>query len=239
MPSPPQSILVATLLFLSTIGSQQVSAQSQCGPILPATQVPSKFNLNTNFYKKYLPGPGGLPIVGSDKVRDEALYRAQALLFNLASTMNPQIFTFMSGTPNIRAALMAESELTTDIPEHSDLTPKEYWDQRARGLGATLARPAVSGGEENLLCTPSDRYRGECILLHELSHSIQEFGANYLFPDFQSRLDAAFANVVQRNLFENTYARTNPAEYWAEGAQAYFDCNAVSSPPNGVHGEIG
>ena len=37
----------------------------------------------------------------------------------------------------VRFAVMAATELTTDIPEHSDLKPNKYWDKRARGLGAT------------------------------------------------------------------------------------------------------
>lgn len=51
---------------------------------------------------------------------------------------------------------MAQDEMTTDVPEHCDLRPKDYWDRRARRLGATDARPAVSCGEENLLCLPGD-----------------------------------------------------------------------------------
>ncbi|KAI8850010.1 hypothetical protein BC829DRAFT_442483 [Chytridium lagenaria] len=231
------STRILTLLLSFTLATTTFA--QLCTPVQPATNVPTQFNLNTQFYKKYLPGPGGLPIVGSAIVKDEALYRAQALLFKLAETMDARIFTSMVSV-NIRNAIMAETEVTTDIPEHSDLTPKEFWDQRAEGwVRATLWRPAVSGAEENLLCTPGDRYRGECILLHELSHSIQEYGANALYPTFQSRLNAAHADAIAKGLWRNTYAATNSAEYWAEGAQSYFNCNAVARPADGVHNEIG
>ena len=40
------------------------------------------------------------------------------------------------------------------------MTPKAYWDKRARGLGATPERPAVSCGEENLLNLQGDWYPG-------------------------------------------------------------------------------
>jgi alpha-glucosidase len=29
---------------------------------------------------------------------------------------------------------------------------------------------------------------------------------------------------MDRGLWKGTYVATNPGEYWAEGAQAYFDC---------------
>ena len=105
--------------------------------------------------------------------------------------------------------------------------------------GATLARPATSGGEENLLCTPGDRYKGECIFLHELSHTIQEYGMSAIDSTFTQRLEQTYNSALRKGLWKETYAATNYLEYWAEGSQAYFDCNAVASPANGIHNEIG
>jgi hypothetical protein len=92
----------------------------------------------------------------------------------------------------IRVAIMAPTELTTDIPEHSDLTPKDYWDRRARGLGATKIRPATSCGEENLLCYPGDPYFGESILIHEFAHTIHEIALAEVDPSFDARLKRAY-----------------------------------------------
>ena len=206
-----------------------------CGPILSVDKVPSNFNIRRDFYKKYLIGPGGVPIISSEKVKDEALYRAQNVMYSLAKTMNNDIFTNIAKV-NIRMVIMAETEMTTDIPEHSDLVPKDYWDARARGLGSTLERPATSGGEENLICTPGDRYKGECIFLHELAHSIHMFGMDSTFND---RILNAYSNAKNKGLFNNTYAMENYLEYWAEGSQSYFNCNAMSNPSNGIHNEIG
>ena len=56
------------------------------------------------------------------------------------------VIKMLSGRPDVRAAMisngarvgiMARTEVTLDIPEHSDLKPNKYWDKRARGLGAT------------------------------------------------------------------------------------------------------
>ena len=76
----------------------------------------------------------------------------------------------------VRFAIMAHNEYTTQIPEHSDLQPRLYWNKRARGLGATFERPAVSCGEENLLLYPEDPYSKENILIHEFAHAMHNTG---------------------------------------------------------------
>src|SRR5690606_17057721 len=79
----------------------------------------------------------------------------------------------------VRVGIMAESEVTTDMPEHSDLNeafPGINWDTRARGLGATVDRPLTSVGEENLLQLPGDVYMGENILVHEFAHTFFDLG---------------------------------------------------------------
>ena len=50
------------------------------------------------------------------------------------------------------------SENTTNIPEHAFLgsDPNTNWDERARGLGATMSLPVGSSAEENILCHTND-----------------------------------------------------------------------------------
>ena len=88
-----------------------------------------------------------------------------------------------------RYAVMARDEFTTDISEHSDLKPSQYWDRRARGLGATFARPAVSCGEENLLGLPGDPYAKENILIHEFAHALHQMALIQLDNSFQNQID--------------------------------------------------
>jgi alpha-glucosidase len=108
------------------------------------------------------------------------------------------------------------------------------WNKRARGLGGKY----TSGGEENILELPSDRYVGESIFIHEFAHTLDQFGFSRTDPTFRSELRAAYAKAMEEGLWKNTYAATNRAEYWAEGVQSYFDCNRTASPPNGIHNEI-
>lgn len=190
----------------------------------PPTALVERLKLS-GFYKKYV-DCGGVPVLSSEKVSDDALRRAAYLIDQMLEGRND--IRQAIARNRVRFAVMAPDELTTEIPEHSDLTPKAYWDQRARGLGATHARPAVSCGEENLLNLPGDRYDAENILVHEFGHVIHEMGLNSLDPGFPQRLQAAYGAAMKAGLWKGKYAATNPSEYWAEGVQSYFCTNRVN-----------
>jgi cyclophilin family peptidyl-prolyl cis-trans isomerase len=101
------------------------------------------------------------------------------------------------------------------------MTPKDYWDRRARGLGGRL----VSGAEENLLAFPGDPYNTENILIHEFAHVIQGVGLRKVDPTFNKRLRAAYDDARKKGLWQDTYAGSNNGEYWAEAVQSWFDNN--------------
>ncbi|HEY6167310.1 MAG TPA: hypothetical protein VI454_04675 [Verrucomicrobiae bacterium] len=174
---------------------------------------------------------GGLPVLASAKVSDFAVAEAAFLIRKMVGH-RPEILRAMADN-RVRFVVMATSEMTTDVPEHSDLTPKSYWDRRARGLGATPARPAVSCGEENLLDLPGDPYAKENILIHEFAHAIHERGLNKVDPTFDQRLAAAYEHAKAAGLWRGTYAMQNRMEYWAEAAQSWFDCNRVNDTEHG------
>ena len=143
----------------------------------------------------------------------------------------------------VRVAIMAESEVTTDIPEHAFLKndPNTNWDERARGLGGTIGVPTTTGAEENLLCYPLDRYAGESILVHEFAHTIMNLGLPFVEdgPRILDRLNEAYEKAIEAGKWANTYAAATVEEYWAEGVQDWFDTNLTSDPPNGIHNHVG
>ena len=174
-----------------------------------------------DFYRKHLDNDG-FPIVSSSAVSDYALREADYLIDRM-----------LVGREDIRRALidlrfrfsvMAYNEFTTDVPEHASLKPKDFWDRRARGLGATLSRPSVSCGEENLLQYPGDPYEGENILIHEFAHAMHE-AIRTFDPDFDKRLEAVYQQAMEEGLWKGKYASSNRYEYWAECVQSYFDDN--------------
>lgn len=185
-----------------------------------------------SFYTQYVPAAGGIPVVASSRVQPEALAEA-AWLIDKMLAQRPDVAAAIGRSP-VRFAVMAHDERTTDMPEHSDLEPRDYWDRRARGLGATLERPATSCGEENLLCFAGDPYAEENILIHEFAHTIHQIGLAQVDPTFEPRLRAAFDEAARAERWTGTYARENPAEYWAEGVQSWFSCNRTHDSEHGA-----
>lgn len=201
-------------------------------PIIEPTEaMRTSFRL-APFYRKAIDA-AGFPIVASEKVSDYGLREAAYLIDHMLEGRDDLRAALVAS--KTRFAIMAPTELTTDIPEHSDLEPKRYWDRRARGLGATPVRSAVSCGEENLLCLPGDPYGTENILIHEFGHAIHEMGVNRVDQTFDDRLQAAFEAAKAAGLWEQTYAATNHHEYWAEGVQSWFDTNR---PPDAIHNDV-
>ena len=103
---------------------------------------PAEMHL-AKFYGKYV-SASGYPIISSTQVNDYALKEAAFL-----------VDTMLAERPDVRAAMikngsrmivMAYNEYTTDVPEHSKMRPKNFWDVRARGLGGSNHDPVCSCG---------------------------------------------------------------------------------------------
>ena len=192
-------------------------------------------NLSYNgFYKKCVYFHG-LPIIGSEKVNDRA-FRVIVDTFGKMLAKVPDEWIERLPKQGSHYSIIAESEGQTDLPEYWELKndPKTDWNKRARGLGGLT----TSGGEENILEYPSDRYNGESIYIHEFGHTLAEVVFSHFIPDFNKTLMADFKKARSQKRWENTYSATNQFEYWAEGVQMYFDCARSASPPNGVHNEV-
>jgi hypothetical protein len=201
----------------------------QAGPIPEKLRQELKL---ADFYQKYV-ATADLPVVGSKVVTDQALAEAAWIVRQMLAGREDIIKAMRES--RVRVVVMAATEYTTDVPEHSRLKTKQFWDRRARGLGATPSNPAVSCGEENLLDYPGDPYPNENIFVHEFAHAIHGTGMNKVDPTFDRRLREAFEKAKERKLWVNTYAATNRSEYWAEGVQCWFDDNA---PDDSLHNDI-
>ncbi len=218
------ALLILPLLFLITAPSAAPLNRAIPAPMPPPLRVRQAFDLDP-LYTQWIE-VAGLPIVASAKVNRYAVREAAWLIQQLIGH-RPDILHALAEN-RVRFAVLAHNELTTDTPEHSDLKPDYYWDRRARGLGPTPARPATSCGEENLLNYPGDPYSTENILVHEFAHAIHQMGLNSVDPEFEERLKTAYDAAIKNGLWENTYAITNRAEYWAEGTQSWFNTNRAN-----------
>ena len=206
---------------LAARAAEPAEPADEVGPVPVPDAVRARFKLDP-YYAKYV-DVGGLPVVSSAKVSDAGLREAAYLIRSMLANRDDVLKSLADN--NVRFAVMSPDEQTTDVPEHSDLEPKEYWDKRARGLGPTPQRPAVSCGEENLLNLPGDRYPTENILVHEFAHAIHLMGLNPIDPKFDGRLKGVFDQAIAAGLWKGKYAAGNKEEYWAEGVQSYFDTN--------------
>lgn len=219
--SRPASFLFLLFAALAGIEDTCVHGGPKDAPKVTAVpeEIVKKHRLDTDFYKKHLDYKG-FSILSSAKVSDAALYEARHLIDKLLGEREDILKAMIKA--GCRFMVMAPTEMTTDVPEQRHLKndKKTNWDTRARGLGGKLS----SCGEENLLNLKGDRYKQENILIHEFNHAIHQHGLRGVDPTFNGRLKKAYDEAMAKGLWKGTYVATNPAEYWAEGAQAYFDC---------------
>jgi hypothetical protein len=83
----------------------------------------------------------------------------------------------------------------------------------------------TSCGEENLLRLKQDRYYGRDICLHEFSHSIRNYGIS---RDVRRQFDEQLRRSLDKDLWQKSYAGSNPDEFFAELTMWYF----------GTHGDL-
>jgi hypothetical protein len=232
-------LLLIAMLNLVTQASSYIFASCEDFVVQSAEKAPSDLNLDLTFYKKYV-DVDGLAVLGSDIVSDEALLVAARLTKMMASS-RPDLHSALI-EDKVRIAIMAQTEKTTDVPEHAGLDDLNG----ARGLGATRWRLASSGAEENLLDLDGDPYAGENIFVHELAHTYLGRYLDATRPvttgSAESLEDVAlsgYTDSINDGLWSNTYAATNVDEWFAEGLQSWFNANWEGpSGGNGVHNNI-
>jgi hypothetical protein len=180
------------------------------------------------FYRKYI-DVKGMPVVASGEVTDVALQRTYTIVTRM-----------LAGRPDVMEAMVkrgmyliiiGKDQVYTDMPEYRNTPDPAYMNERVRGTGG---KP-TSFGEENLLSLPLDRYDDESIGVHEFLHTVDSTLAS-MDRTWNTRKNAAYKSALEKGLWKNTYAAGNAAEFWAEAAQSYFDCNRVN---NWNHGPIG
>jgi alpha-glucosidase len=225
--------VAATVLFLTALAQPSCAAEPP-KVIAPPASFFSTFRPNdrdaaAKFYKKYL-SVNGLPVAASADVADEALHRTHFLVTRLLAD-RPDVIQAMikNGT---RLIIIGKDQVYTDMPEYRNNRNPAYVNERVRGTGGF---DVTSFGEENLLNLPLDRYDDESIALHEFCHTI-DAALTRIDPAWRERRTQTFRNAVAKGLWKNSYAASNPAEYWAEICQSYFDCNRVN---NWNHAAVG
>lgn len=187
------------------------------------------------FYEKYTDACG-IPVVSSGNVRDAALLAARDVVIAMTSH-RPELRKALADY-DVRVAIVGVSEKRTEIPEHASPEVEAGRKRLSRARGATKEIPVATVGEENVLCFASDRFIQQNMLVHELAHSIENIAMRTLEPEFLSRLRTSYEGAVAAGRWKDTYAGESFGEYWAVGAQSWFDVNYGIDAPDGTYGPI-
>ena len=230
--------VMVTVAFVAMLLSGVARAQTNANTEYPPVSAPpdSFFDLVRDkdrdvarqFYKKFI-DVKGIPAAASVEVADLALQRAWDIVTHLLAG-RPDLLEAMVKN-KMYLIIIGKDQVYTDMPEYRNHPNPAYQNERVRGTGG---KP-TSFGEENLLSLPIDRYDDESIGVHEFCHTI-DATLRAIDPTWSERRDAAYRHAVGQGLWKNTYAGSNPGEFWAEICQSYFDCNRVN---NWNHGPIG
>lgn len=223
------------VLVMAVPSTQAQTSLVEKPPVI--TRVPESMHLD-KFYKKYMDA-NGIAITASWRVPDSAMVQAWRILKFMTGDLPKPVLDAMV-KKHTRVTVMARYEGTTDVPEHAHLAADTTlnWDLRARGLGGDLELPLTSCAEENLLAYQIDKYHAEDILIHEFAHSIHLIGIVQVDTTFNAKLEKLLNQAVAKGKYANTYAKTDIAEYWAEGVQNWFNVNAEAPKADGKHNQL-
>eukprot|EP00889_Picochlorum_renovo_P002120 jgi/Picre1/29150/NNA_004543.t1 len=151
----------------------------------------------------------------------------------------------------LEVAIIGCDQKTTDIPAHAHLrgeyieppshatrsstSSKRSFEHDTRGLGATVACPVLSCGEDNILgVVGKDRYPYESILVHEFAHAVMNLGL-YNDTDLYCGIKDAYYAALRNNMYDpQSYVMANPEEYWAEMSQAWFHATKRDDVTSGI-----
>ena len=251
----------AAVLVLTVTGAGSAQVRNPQTPRPPAllqdytkftvTAPPADLGLDP-FYKKYA-NAHGIPVVSSEKTPDAALLMARDIVQFMLS-QRPDLRKELI-RKKWKLAIMAETELTYDIPEHrkfrplpkidderltqeqrdnynkpggvGSMTGEQYWNGRGRGFGGEPnGENTTSCAEENLLGYPGTRYFGSSICVHEFSHGIMRGAIYTVDPEYRKSVEDAYAAArAKASPTAVGYSGNNMNEYWAGGIEAYTRSN--------------
>ncbi len=235
--APPESFfqMIEKRFSQPRRGRRAATADQNEPTAAKAERVAAEMKIYRDFYKKYI-DVKGMPVVAAAVVDDLALQRTYDIVTHMLAG-RPDIVKAMVDQ-GMYLIIIGKDQVYTDMPDNRNSPDPNYLNERVRGTGGF----PTSFGEENLLSLQLDRYDDESIGVHEFCHAIDSTlsGMDRSLPEGQptwrSRVGAAYKNAMSKGLFYQTYAGGNPAEYWAEIAQCYFDNNRIN---NWNHGPIG
>lgn len=116
-------LVLTTALLAGAVAAVSATPGKNTAAVGPVSeQVRKEFDLSP-FYQKCILVEG-LPIVSSEKVRDQALLEVRWIIRSMLKN-RPDILKALAAN-KMRLAVMAWDERTSDVPEHTDLHPHAF-----------------------------------------------------------------------------------------------------------------
>jgi hypothetical protein len=201
-------------------------------------EVAAQLRLDLGFYARHC-AAFGIDILGSRRVPDAAMLEAGRIVEGvfadkeeLRDAVHDRYF---------RVVLVASSagEELREVPELSGI---RSFENAAAGIGPDPEFPAATMRDSAIMCRPPEQDPlatppGDT-LVHELSHALLEMGLPHTDASFRDRLEEAYDAARAAGTWElelpphvaflfgeqptDAYMMSNPAEYWATGAAAWF-----------------
>ena len=179
----------------------------------------------------------GIPIIGSDKVSDfaflECAYTLDHMLMNSPRAVKDALIA-----SRVRMGIISVVEYTMDIPENQTR-------QNMVAAGCVSGPPLARAGRA---CRWRLVPRRICSIFAAIrtprrtsrsTNSPTPWPAPCAAADpaWYKNLQDIYKQAMSEGLFASSYSATNEQEYWAEGAQAWFDCASPAKDPT-VHSGI-
>jgi hypothetical protein len=202
---------------LNAEGEAVVSSPIQVASIPDALRDDFKIH---EFYKKHLV-IRGIPVIGAEEVTDYAFLECAWTLDHMLHDRSMALEALVAA--KVRVGIIGVKQFTMDIPENQRprmMARAAYNDRRSRGLGGL---PMATCAEENLLNLRGDPYTRENITIHEFAHTLAS-AIRRADRGWYDKLREAYSEAKEKGIYGRSYASTNEQEYWAEGAQCWFDC---------------
>lgn len=185
------------------------------------------------FYQKERTLDCGIKVLGTGKVRDEAMDKAKEMLEII---LKNEAVAKRMGDAGCMLGIYGEGEIAYDIPEHRFEYDEQYL--YVEGFGGTQL---ASIRDANVLRLRTENYStsypDESILTHEFAHTIYNFGLS-------ESQQAEFLDIFNRSRaagrWENSYAGSNKDEFFATLSAMWFNAmdDTWDGKWDGVRGPI-
>ena len=181
-------------------------------PVPPPPAVRDFFELDP-FYQQWI-NVEGFPVLASANVSP---YAVKETAWKIKQMIGHRTDILKALARNrIRFSIVGHNELTTDIPELRDLSPRFYQNVRLRGGAGGGSYRTAWAAEEHILG------RWGYVTIHEMAHEIHGIVKQQIDRTFDNRLETVYNAAMDKGLWQGSGHAVNKDEYWAEGVNVWF-----------------